>query len=161
MERVWIGIGSNLLNPKKQVDCAIKSLSQLPLTRLVCNSSYYRSVPLGGVQEQPDFLNAITVLDTDLDPELLLVYIHKIEQQHGRIRNRFNRWSSRTLDLDILLFGKHIIQTPELLIPHYDMQNRNFVIYPLSELDNNLVLPDGKRISEIVKDLSITGLDFW
>lgn len=161
MERVWIGIGSNLLNPKNQVDCAIAALSQLPSTKLVSNSSYYLSSPLGIQKDQPDFLNAVTVLDTNLDPKSLLIYINKIEQQHGRIRNRINRWASRTLDLDILLFGKYNIYTKELIIPHYDMKNREFVMYPLFELDNSLILPDGTRIIEVIKNLSRTTLNFW
>lgn len=160
MEQVWIGVGSNLLNPKKQVDCAIQALSRLPYTRLVSSSSYYRSFPLG-MENQPDFLNAVVVLDTNLDPEMLLFYTQKIELQQGRIRTFTHRWSSRTLDLDILLFGQRLIHTDQLIVPHYDMKNRAFVMYPLVELDNTLVFPDGKKIIDVLKDVSDTGLNFW
>lgn len=160
MERVWIGVGSNLLNPKRQVDCAIEALSTIPSTKLVINSSYYRSLPLG-MKNQPDFLNMVVILETNLEPELLLTYLQKIEIQQGRVRQSVDYWTSRTLDLDILLFGRFTINTVKLIIPHYDIKNRDFFIYPLIELDNNLILPDGNMIKEIVKNLPRTKLSFW
>lgn len=160
MEYVWIGIGSNLLDPKKQVDCAIVSLSKLPETRLVSSSSYYCSKPLG-MQSQPYFLNAVVVLNTNLEPEELLVCMQKIEQQQGRVRKYCNRWISRTLDLDILLFGNCVINTTQLVIPHYDILNREFFIYPMIELDNCLVFPNGMSIRTAAIDVPKRGLSLW
>lgn len=158
-ERVWIGVGSNLLNPKKQVDRAVQALSRLPITQLVAISSYYRSRPLGQFC-QSDFLNMIVVLDTHLSPELLLSFLQYIELQQGRVRNNII-WQPRTLDLDILLFGKNVICNPKLIIPHYDILNREFVIYPLIELEYNLVFPNGKTVLDCVKKISKNGLTFW
>lgn len=161
MERVWVGIGSNLNDPKKQVDQAIQSLSTLPLTKLLICSSYYRSHPLGN-RSQPDFLNVVVLLETNLNPEELLVYMKCIEHQQGRIRHVFSdKWMSRTLDLDILLFGKYFINTHTLIIPHYDMKNREFVLYPLMELECNFIFPDGLSIRNIIQTVSKKKLTFW
>ncbi|URJ28029.1 2-amino-4-hydroxy-6-hydroxymethyldihydropteridine diphosphokinase [Candidatus Blochmannia vicinus (nom. nud.)] len=161
MERVWIGLGSNMSNPKKQADKAMWSLSNLPATKLIAFSSYYRSRPLGH-KNQPDFLNAIIILDTNLSPKSLLSHIQYIEKKQGRVRLHNSLvWQSRTLDLDILLFGQHNIQTSELIIPHYDIYNREFIIYPLIELDNRLIFPNGKIITDIAKTVPENGLDFW
>lgn len=159
MERVWIGVGSNLLNPKHQVDQALRTLSRLPMTKCIACSSYYCSRPLGN-KLQPDFLNAIVILDTMLCPELLLNYLQYIERQHGRIRGSV-AWQSRTLDLDILLFGKNIINNDRLIIPHYGILHREFVVYPLIELDAGLVLPDGRILLNCVRMIARNGLTFW
>lgn len=161
MERVWIGLGSNIFNPKKQANKAVRALSKLPMTKLIACSSYYRSRPLGR-KNQPDFLNAVIILDTNLSPKSLLSHIQYIEKKQGRIRLRNSLlWQSRTLDLDILLFGKHNIYTSELIIPHYDIYNREFIIYPLIELDNHLIFPNGKIITDIAKTIPENDLDFW
>ncbi|CAD83671.1 7, 8-dihydro-6-hydroxymethylpterin-pyrophosphokinase [Candidatus Blochmanniella floridana] len=162
MEYAWIGIGSNLLNPKKQVDQAIQALSQLPKTEFISCSKYYRSRPLG-YHKQPDFLNTIVILYTDLRPELLLDYMQEIENQQGRVRKFATCCNSypRTLDLDILLFGQYRICTPKLVIPHYDMMNREFIMYPLAELDQKLVLPNGKCIADIIRGFPKKGLTIW
>lgn len=160
MERVWIGVGSNLLNPKKQVDSAMLALSKLPKTKFMFHSSYYCSAPVG-MPGQPFFLNAVAVLDTNLEPEELLIFMQHIEKRQGRIRKIFNHWISRTLDLDILLFGKFIICTNRLIIPHYAMLSRGFVMYPLFELDNNLVFPNQEQIRKLIKHIPKKGLDFW
>ncbi|ADV33558.1 2-amino-4-hydroxy-6-hydroxymethyldihydropteridine pyrophosphokinase [Candidatus Blochmanniella vafra str. BVAF] len=163
MERVWIGVGSNLLDPKKQVDRAIWALAnKIPKTKLVFCSKYYCSLPLGRIN-QPNFLNMVVVLDTDLNPEILLIYMQKIEKEQGRVRSTCfcHFWQPRTLDLDILLFGKHVIRTTDLIIPHYNMIEREFFIYPLFEIDQCLIFPDGIRIIDIIKKLPKNGLTFW
>lgn len=159
MERVWIGLGSNLSNPKKQADCAIKSLYTLPMTKVLAVSSCYRSKPL--YQKcQPDFLNMIIILDTKLFPEVLLSYLQYIEKQQGRIRTNVIG-ESRTLDLDILLFGNRIICNSVLVVPHYDIANREFIIHPLMELSPNLIIPDGRVVSDYFKILPKNELIFW
>lgn len=161
MDRVWIGIGSNLGTPKEQVDRAVWSLSKIPLTKLLVCSSYYCSCPLGR-KNQPNFLNAIVVLKTNLRPEVLLSYMQYIELQQGRMRDSFSKkWEPRTLDLDILLFDKFIINSSTLIIPHYDIENREFVIYPLIELEYDLVLPNGKHILNMIKVIPKKGLTLW
>ncbi|MFT8229918.1 MAG: 2-amino-4-hydroxy-6-hydroxymethyldihydropteridine diphosphokinase [Enterobacterales bacterium] len=136
MEKVCLLIGSNLLNPLKQVKLAINSLNNLPNTKLINVSSFYTSLPLGN-KNQPDFINAITEINTDLTPSLLLKYIQIIEINQGRIRT-LEKWSSRSIDIDILFFGNKIINTPKLIIPHYDIYNRAFILYPLLEIINPL-----------------------
>lgn len=156
---MWIGVGSNLLNPKKQVDHAIWALTRLPMTKFVACASYYRSRPLGN-KMQPDFLNTIVVLDTNLLPEVLLNYLQYIELQHGRTRDSV-LWQSRTLDLDILLFGKSVINHRDLIVPHPGILYREFVIYPLVELDSNLILPNDQILLDCARTISKNGLKFW
>lgn len=122
MTRVYIALGSNLANPLHQVQSALNALAELPQTKLIATSSLYRTPPLGP-QDQPDYLNAVVALDTDLSAENLLDHTQKIELEHGRVR-KDERWGPRTLDLDILLFGDEIINTERLTVPHYDMKNR-------------------------------------
>ena len=129
--QVYIGLGSNLDAPKKQVTTAMTELDHLPQTRLVACSSLYRSKPMGP-GDQPDYINAVALIDTELDPYTLLAELHQIEEEHGRIR--LERWGARTLDLDILLYGEEIIESAELVIPHAGIHQRAFVLYPLQEL---------------------------
>lgn len=159
LERVWIGVGSNLLNPMKQVDRAISAISTFPVTKIVALSSRYCSIPLGK-KIQPNFLNMIIVLETKLLPEVLLSYLQYVEVQQGRIRNS-ECWSSRTIDLDILLFGKYIMSNVYLTIPHYDILNREFVLYPLMELDCNLIFPNGNTVLNYTQLIPKNGLTLW
>ncbi|CUX96319.1 2-amino-4-hydroxy-6-hydroxymethyldihydropteridinepyrophosphokinase [Candidatus Gullanella endobia] len=159
MERIWIAIGSNFGKPLKQVNTALSELAKLPKTRFLACSSYYRSRPLG-LQNQPDFLNAVAVLDTALTPEILLNYIQAIELKQGRVR-KANRFGPRTLDLDILLFGMRTIVTPRLTIPHYDIYNREFFLYPLKELSPNLQFPNGVMLSYYLTQVPYNNLTYW
>ncbi|XOD70336.1 MAG: 2-amino-4-hydroxy-6-hydroxymethyldihydropteridine diphosphokinase [Sodalis sp. (in: enterobacteria)] len=159
MERVWVGLGSNLSEPLQQVNIAIKSLAHLPKTRLIACSSYYRSRPLG-LSDQDDFLNVVVALDTTLSPEVLLDHTQEIELRQGRIR-KVHRWGPRTLDLDILLFGNRIIAIPSLTVPHYDMYNREFVLYPLVELAPDLQFPNGEWLIDRLCCVPRNGLEYW
>lgn len=159
MERVWLALGSNLSQPLKQVGTAIEALKNLPYTVIVACSSYYRSRPLG-LQDQPDFLNAVVAMDTALTPEILLDYIQAIELRQGRTR-KAHRFGPRTLDLDILLFGNCIISTYNLTVPHYDMHNREFMLYPLAELSPGLLFPDGYALAERLREVPRNGLVYW
>ncbi|WP_213991584.1 2-amino-4-hydroxy-6-hydroxymethyldihydropteridine diphosphokinase [Sodalis sp. dw_96] len=159
MTPVWLAIGSNLAEPLRQVDAALIALSMLPDTQLTACSSYYRSRPLGP-RDQPDYLNAVVGFDTALSPETLLQHTQAIERQQGRVR-KANRWGPRTLDLDILLFGDRQIHTDRLTIPHYDMKNREFMLYPLAELAPKMVFPDGERLDALLSRVPLNGLDFW
>ncbi|MDN6109550.1 MAG: 2-amino-4-hydroxy-6-hydroxymethyldihydropteridine diphosphokinase [Enterobacterales bacterium] len=159
MTRVYIALGSNLANPLHQVQSALNALAELPQTKLIATSSLYRTPPLGP-QDQPDYLNAVVALDTDLSAENLLDHTQKIEQEHGRVR-KDERWGPRTLDLDILLFGDEIINTERLTVPHYDMKNRQFMLYPLAEIAPELHFPTGESLQSVMTQLGAEPLTRW
>lgn len=139
MTVVYIAIGSNLASPLEQVNAAIQAIGEIPDSRIVAVSSFYRTPPLGP-QDQPDYLNAAVALDTALAPEELLNHTQRIELQQGRVR-KAERWGPRTLDLDIMLFGDEVINTERLTVPHYDMKNRGFMLWPLVEIAPELLFP--------------------
>lgn len=142
----YIAIGSNLASPLEQVNAAIAALAEIPQTRVITVSSLYRTPPLGP-QDQPDYLNAAVALETTLAAEDLLDNTQRIELQQGRER-KAERWGPRTLDLDIMLFGDEVIQTARLTVPHYDMHNRGFMLWPLFEIAPGLRFPDGALLTE-------------
>ncbi|HBL5000233.1 2-amino-4-hydroxy-6-hydroxymethyldihydropteridine diphosphokinase [Enterobacter cloacae] len=151
MTLAYIAIGSNLASPLEQVNAAVQALSEIPQSRIVTVSSFYRTPPLGP-QDQPDYLNAAVVLDTALDAETLLDNTQRIELQQGRVR-KAERWGPRTLDLDIMLFGNAVINTSRLTVPHYDMKNRGFMLWPLFEVAPDLIFPDGIPLRDILDNL--------
>ena len=151
MSIVYIALGSNLNMPIQQLKLAIQTMADLPDTEIKKISSLYQSQPLGP-QDQPDYVNAVTCLETELSPLALLDALQNIENEQGRIRLR--RWGERTLDLDILLYDNQIIHNERLTVPHYDMQNREFVIVPLYEISPELILPDGVSLQQLVKRFS-------
>lgn len=156
MERVYLGLGSNLATPLQQLQEAVRRLSQLPHSRLVAVSQCYISDPLGPT-DQPRYLNAVAALDTDLPPLTLLDSLQQLEHQQGRVRTQ--HWGPRTLDLDILLFGSQCIQEPRLQVPHYHIHARAFVLYPLAELvPPHFQLPDGRRLQDLLDACPFTGL---
>lgn len=159
MIRVYLALGSNLAQPLDQVNAALAALAALPQTQLVTCSSFYRSMPLGP-QDQPDYLNAVVALDTTLAPEALLDATQAIEQQQGRVR-KAERWGPRTLDLDMLLYGDQVINTPRLTVPHYDMMNREFMLYPLAEIAPDLIFPDGTVLTQHLTGIDRNGLTHW
>lgn len=137
--RVYIAIGSNLASPLEQVNAAIQAIGEIPDSRIMAVSSFYRTPPLGP-QDQPDYLNAAVALETTLAPEALLDHTQRLELQQGRVR-KAERWGPRTLDLDIMLFGDEVINTERLTVPHYDMKNRGFMLWPLVEIAPELLFP--------------------
>ena len=159
MIRVYIALGSNLAKPVDQVNCALEALAHLPRTKLVVCSAFYRSKPLGP-QNQPDFLNAVVALDTELPPEELLDCTQAIEQNQGRVR-KLERWGPRTLDLDMLLYGDRVIHTERLTVPHYDMKNREFMLYPLAEIAPEVVFPDGESLQTVLTRVPLNDLERW
>ncbi|CDG18803.1 2-amino-4-hydroxy-6-hydroxymethyldihydropteridine diphosphokinase [Xenorhabdus doucetiae] len=159
MTLVYIAIGSNLADPLQQVNNALAALKQIPDTTFVVQSSFYRTKPMGP-QDQPDYLNLAVVLDTQLSPEILLDHTQAIERAQGRVR-KDERWGPRTLDLDIMLFGDHIINTERLTVPHYGLKQREFMLYPLAEIAPDLVFPDGETLAEQLKLVPEHGLTLW
>ncbi len=152
MTLAYIAIGSNLASPLEQVNAAVQALGEIPQSRIVAVSSFYRTPPLGP-QDQPDYLNAAVVLDTALNAETLLDNTQRIELQRGRVR-KAERWGPRTLDLDIMLFGDEVINTERLTVPHYDMKNRGFMLWPLFEVAPNLIFPDDIPLKSILGSLN-------
>ncbi|MBK5537172.1 2-amino-4-hydroxy-6-hydroxymethyldihydropteridine diphosphokinase [Pseudomonas sp. TH05] len=156
MERIYIGMGSNLAAPTQQLRSATDALAQLPETEWVGVSSFYQSDSL--LPGQPRYTNAVAALDSRLSPLALLDALQAIENSQGRERNE--RWGPRTLDLDILLFGDRLIDEPRLKVPHYHMHARAFVLYPLAELaPENLQLADGRTLRELLAACPFVGLE--
>ena len=155
----YIGIGSNQAEPVKQAKQAIEALKTLPKTRLTNCSSLYSSTPMGP-QDQPDYINAVAELDTQLSALELLDALQQIELSQGRVRKE-NRWGPRTLDLDIILYGDQQINNSRLTIPHYGMKVREFVLYPLLEIAADLVLPDGTVLSQLAAACDKNGLHIY
>ena len=156
MTPAYIALGSNLDQPENQLQLAVTALAALPGTRLERASSVYRSTAVGP-GPQPDYLNAVALLETDLPPETLLDALQAIERAQGRERGV--RWGPRTLDLDLLLYGELEIHSTDLTVPHPRMHLRDFVLYPLREISNtNLVLPGGTDIDTLLAQLPRDGL---
>lgn len=155
MERIYIGLGSNLAAPAEQLRQALAALEHLPRTHLVAVSSFYTSDSL--LPGQPRYTNAVAALDSDLQPLQLLDALQGIELGQGR--ERHERWGPRTLDLDILLFGQRLIDEPRLRVPHYHMHARAFVLYPLAEIAAGLELPDGRALDELLAACPFEGLE--
>ena len=128
---VYLGIGSNMGSREMFLQEALKMLRQSKGIRVTNLSSIYETEPYG-VTDQPPFLNGVIGLETWLEPEALLMRLHEIESALGRVREL--HWGPRTIDLDILLYDKEVIDTPDLHIPHIDMANRLFVLQPLAEI---------------------------
>lgn len=157
-QQVYIGIGSNLGKKKENYLEALERISKLPKTRITKASSCYESEPLGDAKEW--YVNAVIELDTELAPEALLTKCKNIERAMGRKKVR-KRWGSRVIDLDILLYNNLKLDRRGFTIPHPEMQNRKFVLIPLSEIAPQVIHPvlgmtisqllvnvkDGKRVS--------------
>lgn len=129
--RAFIGLGSNLAEPRAQILKAFAELGKLPQTRLLAHSSLYRSAPVG-YDEQPDFINAVAEIETGLGPHELLNVLLDMEHRHGRVREFRN--APRILDLDILLYDDLACHEHGLTLPHPRMHERAFVLQPLHEI---------------------------
>jgi len=152
----YLGLGANLHQPLQQLQQAVVALAALEHCQLQSVSSLYGSKPMGP-QDQPDYVNAVVALLTTLTTEQLLDQLQTIELEQGRQR-KDERWGPRTLDLDILLFGNHTINTARLTVPHYGMKVREFVLYPLAELAPELHLPDGTSLAQLLMAVPQNGL---
>lgn len=155
IERVYVGLGSNLADPAEQLREAIKAMGLLPQSSLSGVSSFYVSDSL--LPGQPRYTNAVAALDTSLPPLALLDALQGIENDQGR--ERLERWGPRTLDLDILLFGDRLIDEPRLKVPHYHIQERAFVLYPLAELTPGITLADGRALNDLLARCPFEGLE--
>ena len=135
---VYIGLGSNLKGPKEQIEKALRALSEAKETTLLSVSSFYESKPLLDMPG-PNYLNVVCKIETDLSALDLLNFCQEIEDNQRRVRRV--KWGSRTIDLDMLLYGDQILATKRLTIPHQEMINRAFVLLPLFEIEPGLKIP--------------------
>ncbi|MEZ9057668.1 2-amino-4-hydroxy-6-hydroxymethyldihydropteridine diphosphokinase [Vibrio pelagius] len=159
MITAYIAVGSNLADPVSQANLAIETLKSLPQSKFIATSKLYSSTPMGP-KNQPDYINAVVAIETELTPIELLNCTQAIEQEQGRVR-KDERWGPRTLDLDIILYGNEVIDSERLTVPHYGMKEREFVLYPLAEIAPSLQLPDGTELSELLKVVDKNGLNVW
>lgn len=151
----YIGLGSNLADPLTQLKSARAAIACLAQVKELAFSSFYHSPPMGP-QDQPDYVNAVMAIATDIATLDLLRYLQKIEQEQGRVRGR--RWGERTLDLDLLLYGDQQINHPDLIVPHVGISKRAFVLYPLQEIAPTLVLPTLGDIEKLLAHCPAAGL---
>jgi 2-amino-4-hydroxy-6-hydroxymethyldihydropteridine diphosphokinase len=152
----YIGVGSNLADPRHQVLAACARLAQLPLSRLVLTSRRYGSRPFGPVV-QPEFVNAAAGMLTQLDALDLLGELRAIETAMGRPLER-ERWGPRIIDLDLLSYGRERRASVALTLPHPGIVERNFVLYPLAEIAPDLELPGLGRVAELAGAVTSEGL---
>lgn len=175
MVMAYIGLGSNLELPQQQIESALSELHDLPQSRCLAHSSLYRSAPLiptdkvstdrvleeGKLQGQPDYINAVAALETDLQPQALLEALQSLENTHGRVRSQ--HWGPRTLDLDLLLYGDMLMDSEKLTIPHPGLYERNFVLYPLLELSTDYGLdvniPGKHSLRDLLVNCESAGLE--
>jgi 2-amino-4-hydroxy-6-hydroxymethyldihydropteridine diphosphokinase len=147
-----IGLGSNLGDRRAALEGAVAALGATPGIVVRNVSSFHETAPVGGPPGQGMFLNAAAALETKLDPFQILGVLEEIEARFGRVRTV--PWGERTLDLDLLLFGDRIIDTPRLTIPHPRFSTRRFVLEPLAEVAPTAVDPVTKRtVAELLADL--------
>lgn len=150
MEKIFVGIGSNKGDRRKNIWKAFNLISKLPKTQLVNISALYETSPIG--PKQRNFYNACCELHTELAPEKLLTLFKKIEKKLGRRVN--TTWKPRKIDLDIIFYGQKIINHPKIKIPHPEIQNRKFVLYPLNDIASDFLHPVLKKtVKELLKKL--------
>ena len=134
----YIGLGSNLKDPKLQIETALKALNEADGMFVIKISSFYESKPLLDMPG-PNYINAVCKVDTSLSAINLLDICQQIEDNQKRIREV--KWGSRTIDLDILLYDQQVISSDRLSIPHPEMIDRAFVMVPLYEIDKEINVP--------------------
>ncbi len=159
MRRAYIGLGANLKDPPAQVREALQLIGARPGIRVVATSQLYRSAPLPGTGEQPDYCNAVCAVETDLNPDRLLAHLHEVERRMGRERPP-QRWAPRLIDLDLLHYERVRMKTSRITLPHPELQRRNFVVAPLAEIAPELAF-DGVPVTELAQRLGRDGLAIW
>jgi 2-amino-4-hydroxy-6-hydroxymethyldihydropteridine diphosphokinase len=158
MAEAFVGLGSNLADPPRQLQAAIKALAALPGTELKCASGFYRSAAIGPAG-QPDYCNAVAQLVTALAPLALLDALQGVEAAAGRVRAE--RWGPRLLDLDLLAYDDVVLRDPRLTLPHPELARRDFVLVPLAEIAPQVVLPGLGVAAELLARLPRQELPPW
>lgn len=152
----YVALGSNLADPAAQVAAALGSLRGIPGTRLIARSRLWASRPLGP-QDQPDFVNAVAGLLTQLDARELLGELQALERAMGRT-GPVVRWGPRSIDLDLLAMGSDELSEPALRLPHPGVHERDFVLYPLAELAPELWIPGRGRVEALARRVANRGI---
>lgn len=159
-QRLWqpayIALGSNLDDPRRQVETGFARLADLPDTRLIARSRLYVSTPLGTVA-QPDFVNAVAGVLTSLSPRALFVELKRLESALGRERPVV-RWGPRRIDFDLIVYADARVNDSDLVIPHVGVPQRNFVLYPLCDIAPELVIPGLGVARELARNIGEAGL---
>lgn len=163
MTEAFIGLGSNLSgesqgshrDPKQQIHYALKKISQHPEITIRGISSLYQTTAIGP-GKQPDYINAAAMIETSLEPNVLLDFMQLIEHQQGRVREQ--RWGARTLDLDLLIYGQFMQNTTRLILPHPRAHERAFVLAPLTDLDADLIIPNHGKVTDLLANCSMQGI---
>ncbi len=154
MPTAYLGLGSNLGDRRASLDAAVRRLRAEPGLRVLAVSAYYETGPVDCPPDSGDYFNAVSAVETDRDPHDLLKLLQHIEHQFGRVRAGIN--SPRTLDLDLLLYGDRVINTPDLVVPHPRLHERAFVLYPLNQIAPEARHPTlGKSVRELWDDRPI------
>lgn len=153
----YIGVGSNLDDPAAQVRRALAALAELPDSRVVATSRLYGNPPLGP-QDQPDYVNGVAGLLTQLPAATLLQQLQALETRLGRVRVAGDRWGPRIIDLDLLVYGTRTQAEPGLTLPHPGIPERNFVLFPLLDIAPHLVVPGQGSVTVLAAGASAEGL---
>ena len=153
----YVGVGSNLSEPRTQVQRALAALARIRDSRLVAASPLYQTPPLGEVA-QPPFVNAVAGMVTRLSPEELLAELRRLERELGREPPR-ERWGPRIIDLDLLVHGRETRATQELTLPHPGLGERDFVLYPLADIAPDLDVPGLGRVVRLRDAVTNRGID--
>lgn len=158
--RAFVGLGGNLGDVPQAIRSAAAALAALPETEGMRLSSLYRT-PAWGRTDQPDFVNAVALLDTSLAPMDLLDALLDIERRSGRTRSEDagDQWGPRTLDLDLLLYGDAVIALPGLTVPHPRMHQRAFVLVPLLELEADVAIPSIGAAVDVLASVDRSGIE--
>jgi 2-amino-4-hydroxy-6-hydroxymethyldihydropteridine diphosphokinase len=146
--RAVVALGANIGNPKEQMDLAVEMLRQA--TEVIAVSSYYTTKPVGG-PEQPDYINAVCILESELPAIDLISLLHGIEKSLGRERGE--KWGPRTIDLDLIQYGGLLSKAAELELPHPRAHERRFVLEPWHEIEPEAILLTHGKISELLEQL--------
>jgi 2-amino-4-hydroxy-6-hydroxymethyldihydropteridine diphosphokinase len=157
----YIGLGSNLQNPPEQIRMAMRAISKIPQTRIVTDSGLFLSKPLvppSGPVAQPDYYNAVVKIETGLGPYELLDHLQQIE--YAQQRERGQHWGPRTIDLDILMFDNMQTKDERLTLPHPGLPQREFVLYPLRNIDPALTIPGHGMLNDLITRCPDKGLQY-
>ena len=155
---VFVGLGANLGDAMNTLRLAWQDILDLPGVEAGVCSSFYRSRPMDE-RDGPDYCNAVVAIEYTQDAATLLAQLQQLESKYGRQRTE-DQWASRTLDLDILLFGDEVIDTADLIVPHYDMHNRDFVLIPLLEIAPYIEIP-GEGDAQALTTALNSKLEVW
>lgn len=154
----FVGLGGNQGDAVATLRSAVQALSGLPQTRLLQASGLYLT-PAWGLQQQPDFVNGVAMLETQLDPRALLEALLGVERDFGRDRKAGSRWGPRTLDLDLLLYGDAVIGEPGLQVPHPHLHERAFALVPLLEIAPDILIPGQGRARDALSSLDTSAIE--